>query len=131
MLPKALKASRKTNIGIKNDRYVILNKNIDEINEYISTCRYDNQKKILTYLINNGRLLVKSVSSSINTLINKGIIKYEYEDGTPAHTIKKFCIVNRYDLSKEFPIITIRKTAFKSCIDELLWIWQKKSNNIL
>ena len=51
-------------------------------------------------------------------------------DGTPAHTIKKFCIVNRYDLSKEFPIITLRRTAFKSAIDEILWIWQKKSNNV-
>ncbi|MBR4800896.1 MAG: thymidylate synthase [Clostridia bacterium] len=53
-----------------------------------------------------------------------------WEDGTPAHTIKKFCVVNRYDLSKEFPIITLRRTAFKSAIDELLWIWQKKSNNV-
>ena len=57
-------------------------------------------------------------------------VRPHWEDGTPAHTVKKFCIVNRYDLSKEFPIITIRRTAFKSCIDELLWIWQKKSNNI-
>jgi len=53
-----------------------------------------------------------------------------WQDGTPAHTIKKFCIVNRYDLSKEFPIVTLRRTPFKSAIDELLWIWQKKSNNI-
>lgn len=53
-----------------------------------------------------------------------------WEDGTPAHTIKKFGIINRYDLSKEFPILTLRRTAFKSAIDELLWIWQKKSNNI-
>jgi len=53
-----------------------------------------------------------------------------WEDGTPAHTIKKFCIVNRYDLSKEFPIMTLRRTAFKSAIDEILWIWQKKSNNV-
>ena len=53
-----------------------------------------------------------------------------WEDGTPAHTIKKFCVVNRYDLSKEFPIITLRRTAFRSAIDELLWIWQKKSNNV-
>ena len=53
-----------------------------------------------------------------------------WEDGTPAHTVKKFGIVNRYDLGKELPILTIRRTAFKSCIDELLWIWQKKSNNI-
>ncbi len=53
-----------------------------------------------------------------------------WHDGTPAHTVKKFCIVNRYDLSKEFPITTLRRTAFKSAIDEILWIWQKKSNNI-
>ena len=53
-----------------------------------------------------------------------------WEDGTPAHTIKRFGIVNRYDLSKEFPVITLRRTAFKSAVDELLWIWQKKSNNI-
>ncbi len=57
-------------------------------------------------------------------------VRPRWEDGTPAHTIKKFCIVNEYDLSKEFPIITLRRTAWKSAIDELLWIWQKKSNNI-
>ncbi|MCR4562692.1 MAG: thymidylate synthase [Bacilli bacterium] len=57
-------------------------------------------------------------------------VRPHWEDGTPAHTIKKFCIVNRYNLQEEFPILTIRKTAFKSCIDEILWIWQKKSNNI-
>ncbi len=57
-------------------------------------------------------------------------VRPRWLDGTPAHTVKKFCIVNRYDLSKEFPIITIRKTAFKSALDEILWIWQKKSNNI-
>ena len=53
-----------------------------------------------------------------------------WEDGTPAHTIKRFGIVNRYDLTKEFPVITLRRTAFKSAVDELLWIWQKKSNNV-
>lgn len=53
-----------------------------------------------------------------------------WEDGTPAHTIKKFGIVNRYDLSKELPILTIRKTNFAAAVDELLWIWQKKSNNV-
>ena len=53
-----------------------------------------------------------------------------WEDGTPAHTIKTFAMVNRYDLSKEFPITTLRRTAFKSAIDELLWIWQKKSNDV-
>ncbi len=57
-------------------------------------------------------------------------VRPKWLDGTPAHTVKKFCIVNRYDLSKEFPIISLRRTAFKSAIDEILWIWQKKSNNI-
>ena len=57
-------------------------------------------------------------------------VRPRWEDGTPAHTVKKFGIVNRYDLREELPILTIRRTAFKSCIDELLWIWQKKSNNI-
>lgn len=57
-------------------------------------------------------------------------VRPKWEDGTMAHTIKKFAIVNRYDLSKELPILTIRKINFKACIDEILWIWQKKSNNI-
>ena len=57
-------------------------------------------------------------------------VRPKWLDGTPAHTVKKFCIVNRYDLREEFPIITLRRTAFKSAIDEILWIWQKKSNNI-
>ncbi len=56
-------------------------------------------------------------------------VRPHWSDGTPAHTIKKFCIVNRYDLKKEFPLITLRRTYFKSCVDEILWIWQKKSNN--
>ena len=58
------------------------------------------------------------------------VIRARWEDGTPAHTIKKFCIVNRYNLREEFPIITLRPTAFKLAVGELLWIWQKKSNNI-
>ena len=57
-------------------------------------------------------------------------VRPKWEDGTPAYTIKKFGVVNRYDLRKEFPAITLRKTALKSCMDEILWIWQKKSNNI-
>ena len=57
-------------------------------------------------------------------------VRPKWEDGTPAHTVKKFGIVNRYNLQEEFPILTMRRTAFKSCVDELLWIWQKKSNNI-
>lgn len=57
-------------------------------------------------------------------------VRPHWEDGTPAYTVKKFGVVNRYDLSKEFPILTLRKTALKSATDEMLWIWQKKSNNI-
>ena len=57
-------------------------------------------------------------------------VRPHWEDGTSAYTIKKFGVVNRYDLRKEFPIITLRKTALKSATDELLWIWQKKSNNV-
>ncbi|MGN0378867.1 MAG: thymidylate synthase [Butyrivibrio sp.] len=57
-------------------------------------------------------------------------VRPHWDDGTPAYTIKKFGVINRYDLGKEFPIITLRKTALKSATDELLWIWQQKSNNI-
>ena len=57
-------------------------------------------------------------------------VRARWEDGTPAHTIKTFGVVNRYDLSEEFPALTLRPTAIKSAVDEILWIWQKKSNNI-
>ena len=69
-------------------------------------------------------------------ILNRGVrddnltVRPHWEDGTPAHTIKKFGVVNRYDLSKEFPILTLRRTYWKSAVDELLWIWQKKSNNV-
>ena len=57
-------------------------------------------------------------------------VRPHWEDGTPAYTVKRFGVVNRYDLRQEFPALTLRKTALKSCFDEILWIWQKKSNNI-
>ena len=57
-------------------------------------------------------------------------VRPRWDDGAPAHTVKKFGIVNRYDLSSEFPLLTLRRTYWKSAVDELLWIWQKKSNNI-
>lgn len=57
-------------------------------------------------------------------------VRPHWSDGKLAHTIKSFGVVNRYDLQKEFPIMTLRKTYFRSCVDELLWIWQKKSNNV-
>ena len=57
-------------------------------------------------------------------------VRARWEDGTPAHTIKTFGVVNRYDLQEEFPALTLRPTAIKTACDELLWIWQRKSNNI-
>ena len=57
-------------------------------------------------------------------------VRPHWDDGTPAHTVKHFGIVNRYDLSKEFPILTIRRTYWRTAVDEILWIWQAKSNNI-
>lgn len=74
--------------------------------------------------------------NNCNDILTNGVwdtdfcVRPKWSDGTPAHTIKKFGIVNRYNLQEEFPILTIRRTAFKSCVDELLWIWQKKSNNV-
>ena len=69
-------------------------------------------------------------------ILSKGVwdtdrpVRPKWEDGTPAHTVKRFGVINRYDLREEFPIITVRKQFLKSAVDELLWIWQKKSNNI-
>ena len=57
-------------------------------------------------------------------------VRPKWDDGSPAHTIKLFGVINRYDLRKEFPILTVRRTYWKTAVDELLWIWQKKSNNI-
>ncbi len=57
-------------------------------------------------------------------------VRAQWKDGAPAHTIKRFGVVNRYNLAEEFPILTLRPTNFKAAIDEILWIWQKKSNKI-
>jgi len=57
-------------------------------------------------------------------------VRPRWPDGTPAYTVKQFGVVNRYDLAKEFPILTLRRTALKSAVDEMLWIWQAKSNNV-
>lgn len=76
---------------------------------YIETCR---------------RILTDGVS-------DEGLpVRPHWPDGTPAHTKRLFGVVNRYDLREEFPIMTLRRTYFRSCVDELLWIWQKKSNNV-
>lgn len=69
-------------------------------------------------------------------ILNTGVwdtdreVRPHWEDGAPAHTVKKFGLVNRYNIQEEFPILTIRRTYWKTAIDELLWIWQKKSNNV-
>ncbi len=74
--------------------------------------------------------------ANIRDILENGIsdegmnVRPKWQDGTPAHTIKKFGIVNRYDLSEEFPIMTLRRVFLKTAVKELLWIWQKKSNNI-
>jgi thymidylate synthase len=57
-------------------------------------------------------------------------IRARWADGAPAHTIKRFGVVNRYDLAEEFPALTLRPTPLRLCVDELLWIWQKKSNRV-
>lgn len=88
MLPKALKASHKTNIGIKKNRYAVLNVSVDLVDEYISKCRYDSQKDILLKLKNDGRVLINKLDSSINTLNKRGIVKFIYEE------------VNRYQRKK-------------------------------
>lgn len=76
---------------------------------YIETCR---------------RILTDGVS-------DEGLpVRPRWQDGTLAHTKRLFGVVNRYDLREEFPIMTLRRTYFRSCVDELLWIWQKKSNNV-
>lgn len=71
-----------------------------------------------------------------NDILERGVstegeaVRPKWEDGTSAYTVKRFAVVNRYDLSKEFPALTLRRTAIKSCTDEMLWIWQRKSSNI-
>ena len=75
--------------------------------------------------IQNCRDIIDNGYSDIDTPVRP-----KWEDGEYAYTIKRFGVVNRYDLSKEFPALTLRKTGLKGCVDELLWIWQKKSNNV-
>lgn len=76
----------------------------------------------------------KYFKDEVNKILTEGFndkdfpVRPKWPDGTPAHTIKTFCAVRRYDLSKEFPILTLRQQAFKGVVRELLWMWQKKSN---
>jgi thymidylate synthase len=74
--------------------------------------------------------------SNCERILSEGVwdtalpVRPRWADGTSAHTVKLFGIVNRYNLQEEFPIMTLRRTYYKSCIQELLWIWQKKSNRV-
>ncbi len=77
------------------------------------------------------RVFIENCRQILSGKVDKSAaVRPKWEDGTPAYTIKKFGIVNRYDLAEEFPILTIRRTYLKSAVDELFWIWQKKSNNV-
>lgn len=77
------------------------------------------------------RIFIDNCKQILSGEVDKSAaVRPKWTDGTPAYTIKKFGIVNRYDLSEEFPILTIRRTFLKSSVHELLWIWQKKSNNV-
>ena len=78
----------------------------------------------LTFIDNCKYILEQGISST------GGGVRPKWPDGTPAHTLRVFGLVNRYDLSREFPALTLRRLAFGSAVDEILWIWQKKSNNV-
>ena len=103
MLPKALKAQYKTNIDIKMNRYIVLNVSYEEANKYINSCRYPNQVKILEDLIINDKVLVTNLSSSINTLVKNGIIKFIYEETNryQAHMSGKYKKVELNSMQEE------------------------------
>ena len=77
------------------------------------------------YFIENCRDIIEHGSWDINSEVRP-----HWEDGTPAHTVKKFCVVNRYNLQEEFPVMTLRRIYYRSAIEEILWIYQKKSNRV-
>ena len=96
MLPKALKAKQNTSIGIKKNRYIRLNVSYEDANKYIENCRYNEQIKLLEKLITDDKLLITNLSSSVNTLIKNGIIRFEYEEVNryTSHTTGKYHKVN-------------------------------------
>ena len=77
------------------------------------------------YFIENCRDIIEHGSWDTNSEVRP-----HWEDGTPAHTVKKFCVVNRYNLQEEFPVMTLRRIFYRSAIEEILWIYQKKSNRV-
>ena len=74
--------------------------------------------------------MVKDILANGYSTVGQKVRPVWADTGEPAHSIKKFGVVNRYNLAEEFPILTLRPTSMKVSIDEILWIWQKKSNNI-
>ena len=99
-------------------------------------------RQAIKHLVKDGRYdyietgSLASIKENVKDILENGTdtkgqkVRPHWADGTQAYTIKKFGIVNRYDLRKEFPALTLRRTALRSAYDEILWIWQKKSNNI-
>ncbi len=77
------------------------------------------------YFIENCRDIIEHGSWDTNSEVRP-----RWEDGAPAHTVKKFCVVNRYNLQEEFPVMTLRRIYYRSAIEEILWIYQKKSNRV-
>ena len=103
MLPKALKASDSLKVGIRKNRYIVLNVGLDELDIYISRCRYENQKLILNELRTKGRILLNHKISGIDTLIKNGIIKYEYEE----------CYRYNVDSSGKYKLVTLNEEQLK------------------
>jgi len=105
-----------------------------------SSIKYKNKGGIASALISKEETALSRADElfiqNCRDILENGIsdegqnVRPHWEDGTPAHTIKKFCIVNRYDLQKEFPIMTLRRIFYRSAIEEILWIYQKKSNRV-
>ena len=93
---------------------------------YIIQKQFENKKGVTHYMSYADQIFIQNCKD----ILSRGVwdkdlpVRPRWNDGTPAHTIKLFGVVNRYDLRKEFPVMTLRRTAFKGCIDELLWIWQ-------
>ena len=103
MLPKALKASKNTNIGIKQNRYIVLNVSDVEANRYIENCKFEGQIKILEKLIVEDKMLVNNLSSSVNTLVKNGIVKFVYEEVNryQSHTSGKYHKVKLNDMQEK------------------------------
>ena len=123
------KIDRRLTIGMSKKEIAALEKMLDRVLYNIRTKSRETGDVKMSYadkvFINMCRDII---DNGTDTRGEK--VRPVWKDGTPAYTIKKFGVVNRYDLSKEFPALTLRRTAIKSCTDELLWIWQQKSNNI-